>query len=78
MIDEETTLRAEEAVGTISTSFDGSDMWSTRILLLELGKERINLKQAIEKDSYNGVRLSENRVVDICEGIKKLRKYSAT
>lgn len=73
MIDGNTTLRADEASSSVSP-ISVRDKWSTRILLMELQKELINLKGAIEKDSYKGVNMSENRIVDICESINKLRK----
>jgi len=73
MIDEYTTEKVREPLDAIITNVEARDMWSTQILLKELQKERINLKEAIEKDSYKGVKITENRIVDICTAINKLR-----
>ena len=74
MIDEYTTERVRQPLDAVNPNVDSSDMWSTKILLKELQSERFNLKSAIEKDSYKGVKITENRIIDICTAIDKLRK----
>ena len=68
------TEKANNALSTVDTTKLDTDMYAIGILMSELETQKKGLEKAIKGDSYKGVNVSEQLIVDLCDAINKLRR----